>query len=328
MPFVETPYQSQTYGVKGTRPGIWAVLAAEVLLLTLLTSSFGGEGIFESSFLNWSNLSQVVRALSFVAIMAVGQSAVIIAGGIDLAVGSALGLSGVVVAIVLNIGYPPAVAVAAGVCAGICCGAGNGLLVTKAKLPPFIATLGVMSMARGLAFAITGGETLRNLPAGFLSIGQGELMGVPVPIVIMLIFAIAVAVYLKRTPWGRHAYAIGGNEQAAHFSGVKIARIKLTVYSLSGMAAGIAGVLFTSRFGVGQSTAGLGYELDVIAAAVIGGVSLSGGRGTVTGAVIGSVLMGVLRNGLVLLNVSAYWQQVAIGAVIVLAVMMDRRSKR
>jgi ribose transport system permease protein len=144
----------------------------------------------------------------------------------------------------------------------------------------------------------------------------------------MILFAWVVAIFLKYSPWGRYAYAIGGNEEAANYSGVKVAQVKTLVYGLCGLSAGIAGVLFTSRFGVGQSTAGLGYELDVIAAAVIGGISLTGGRGTILGAIIGSLLMGILRNGLVLLNVSAYWQQVAIGAVIIVAVVLDRKSKR
>ena len=145
---------------------------------------------------------------------------------------------------------------------------------------------------------------------------------------LMVIFAVSVGYALRATRWGRYVYAIGGNEEAAVYCGVNVARMKLIVYSLSGLSAGIAGVLFTSRFGVGQSTAGLGYELDVIAAVVIGGISLSGGRGTLLGAIVGSLLMGILRNGLVLLNVSAYWQQVAIGLVIILAVIMDRKTKR
>lgn len=314
--------------MKQRRLGIWLALIVEVVLLTALTSSFGGPNVFESTFLNWSNLSQVVRALSFIAIMAVGQALVIIAGGIDLSVGSLLGMCGVVSAVLLNEGVGIPGATALGLLAGLASGLVNGLLVTKAKLPPFIATLGMMSIARGLAFGLTGGETIRDLPAQFLVMGQNEILSVPIPIVIMAVFAILTGYFLKVTRWGRYVYAIGGNEEAAVYSGVNVGRMKIVVYSLSGLSAGIAGVLFTSRFGVGQSTAGLGYELDVIAAAVIGGISLSGGRGTVLGAIVGSLLMGILRNGLVLLNVSAYWQQVAIGLVIILAVILDRKTKR
>jgi ribose transport system permease protein len=312
--------------LKTTRFGIWLALVLEVLLLTILTSSFGGSGGFESTFLNWSNLSQVIRALSFIAIMGVGQAVVIITGGIDLSVGSLLGLSGVVTAVLLNqnIGIP--LAVLAGVLVGLAGGVLNGLVITRAKLPPFIVTLGMMSIARGLAFAITGGETIRSLPSGFLLVGQGEILGLPVPILAMALLAAGVGFLLRSTPWGRYTYAIGGNEEAALLSGVRVGRVKVAVYALCGLAAGISGVLFTSRFGVGQSTAGLGYELDVVAAAVIGGVSLTGGRGTILGVIIGSLLMGILRNGLVLLDVSAYWQQVAIGLVIVLAVVLDRRT--
>ncbi len=314
--------------LKGKQLGIWAALLAEVVILTVLTSSFGGPHLFESTFLSWSNISQVMRALSFIAIMAVGQSVVIISGGIDLSVGSVLGLAGVVTAVMLNgpFGLVPAVILGAGV--GLLCGVVNGFVITRAALPPFIATLAMMSVARGLAFALTGGETIRNLPESFLMIGQGSILNIPIPIVIMALFALLIGYLLKASRWGRYSYAIGGNEEAAVYSGVNVAKMKLLVYGLCGLSAGIAGVLFTSRFGVGQSTAGLGYELDVIAAAVIGGTSLSGGKGTILGAMIGSVLMGVLRNGLVLLDVSAYWQQVAIGLVILLAVIVDRETKR
>lgn len=312
--------------LKTTRFGIWLALLLEVLLLTVLTSSFSGGG-FESTFLNWSNLSQVIRALSFIAIMGVGQAVVIITGGIDLSVGSILGLSGVVAAVLLNYGVGIPITILAGVGIGLLAGAVNGLVITRAKLPPFIVTLGMMSIARGLAFAITGGETIRSLPPGFLAAGQGELLGVPIPILVMALLAAIVGLLLGRTPWGRYVYAIGGNEDAAVLSGVNVKRVKVAVYALCGLAAGVSGVLFTSRFGVGQSTSGLGYELDVIAAAVIGGVSLTGGRGTILGVIVGSLLMGILRNGLVLLDVSAYWQQVAIGLVIILAVVLDRKSQ-
>jgi ribose/xylose/arabinose/galactoside ABC-type transport system permease subunit len=311
-----------------SRYGILFALLAEVILLTVLTSSFGGETFFTSTFLHWSNISQVIRALSFIAIMAVGMSLVIITGGIDLSIGSLLGFSSVTTAVLLSGGFGIVPSVLLGLGAGVVSGFINGLLITQAKLPPFIATLGMMSIARGLAFALTGGETIRDLPPAFLVLGQGEVLHVPIPIIIMVIFAVVIGYSLKATKWGRYVYAIGGNEEAAIYSGVNVNRIKIIVYTLCGFSGGIAGVLFTSRFGVGQSTSGLGYELDVIAAVVIGGISLSGGRGTILGCIIGSLLMGILRNGLVLLNVSAYWQQVAIGLVIVLAVVLDRKSKR
>ncbi|MEK6571227.1 MAG: ABC transporter permease [Bacteroidota bacterium] len=313
--------------MKTTRTGIWVALLLEILILVALTSRIGGEPYFQSTFLNYSNISQVLRAVSFIAIMAVGQAVVIISGGIDLAAGSILGLAGVVTALALNENLPVSISILVGLAVGLVAGGGSGLLVTKAKLPPFIATLGMLSVARGVAYAITGGETIRNLPKNFLFIGQGELVGVPIPVWVMLIFAVVIAYFLSATMWGRYAYAIGGNEEAARLSGVAVNWMKLLFYLMAGLSAAVAGVLYVARFGVGQSTAGLGYELDVIAAAVIGGVSLSGGRGTITGVILGSILMGVLRNGLVLLNVSAYWQQVAIGAVIILAVILDRRSK-
>jgi ribose transport system permease protein len=313
--------------VRTIRTRIWVALLLEVIILVALTSRIGGEPYFQSTFLSYSNISQVLRAVSFIAIMAVGQAVVIISGGIDLSSGSVLGLAGVVTAIAFNQNFPFVGCIAAGLVVGLAAGGTSGLLITKAKLPPFIATLGMLSVARGLAYAITGGETIRNLPESFLYIGQRDLIGVPIPVWIMLIFAVIVAYFLFSTMWGRYAYAIGGNEEAARLSGIAVHKMKMVFYVLSGLAAAIAGVLYVSRFGVGQSTAGLGYELDVIAAAVIGGVSLSGGKGTITGVILGSILMGILRNGLVLLNVSAYWQQVAIGLVIILAVVLDRRSR-
>jgi len=313
--------------VKTIRAGIWVALLLEIIILVALTSRIGGEPYFQSTFLNYSNITQVLRAVSFIAIMAVGQAVVIISGGIDLSPGSVLGLAGVVTAIGYNRSLPGVVPILAGLGVGVLAGGSSGWLITKAKLPPFIATLGMLSVARGLAYAITGGETIRNLPENFLFVGQGAVMGIPIPIWIMLIFAVLVAQFLSRTMWGRYAFAIGGNEEAARLSGIAVGRMKMIFYTLSGFSAALAGVLYVSRFGVGQSTAGLGYELDVIAAAVIGGVSLSGGRGNITGVILGSILMGILRNGLVLLNVSAYWQQVAIGLVIILAVILDRRSR-
>lgn len=260
--------------------------------------------------------------------MVVGQTVILISAGIDLGVGSVLGFSGVVTAILLTNGMPTALGILLGLTAGTATGIINGVVITRAGVSPFIATLGMLSIARGLAYGITGGETVRNLPEGFLFLGQGSILEIPIPILIMALFAILVSYFLKYTLWGRYAYAIGGNETAALYGGIDVARMKVLYYAVCGFSAGLAGILYVSRFGVGQSTAGLGYELDVIAAAVIGGVSLSGGRGTIIGAIIGSIFMGILRNGLVLLDVSAYWQQVAIGSVIILAVVIDTQRRK
>ncbi|HAV24016.1 MAG TPA: ribose ABC transporter permease [Bacteroidetes bacterium] len=306
--------------------GILGALLAEILLLTFLTASFGEEG-FSSKFLNYSNVVQVLRSTSFIAMIVVGQTVVLIAGGIDLAVGSVLGLAGVVTAILIGEGSGSTAGILAGVVVGVLSGALTGFVITRFRVSPFITTLGMLSVARGLAYGITGGETIRNMPEEFLFIGQGSLFGVPIPVLVTLLFAVMISYFLRATTWGRYAYAIGGNETAAMYSGVNVKKMKLVYYSICGVASALAGVFYAARFGVGQSTAGLGYELDVIAAAVIGGVSLSGGKGTILGAIIGSVFMGILRNGLVLLDVSAYWQQVAIGGVIVLAVGIDMQRK-
>ena len=314
-------------GLPPSAVGILGALIAEIVLLTVLTAFFGDEGL-SSKFLNYSNVVQVLRAISFIAMMVVGQTVVLIAGGIDLGVGSILALSGVVTAMLIGNGFGSAAGIAVGLIIGVFTGIINGMVITKFRVSPFITTLGMLSVARGLAYGITGGETIRNLSAGFLFIGQGSLLGVPIPVLVMTLFALLVSSFLKSTVWGRYAYAIGGNETAALYSGVNIAGMKVLYYGICGFAAALAGIFYAARFGVGQSTAGLGYELDVIAAAVIGGVSLSGGRGTILGAILGSIFMGILRNGLVLLDVSAYWQQVAIGTVIVLAVAIDIKRKK
>ena len=197
------------------------------------------------------------------------------------------------------------------------------------RWPPFIATLGRRSIARGLAYGITGGGTVQDLPEAFVEgIGQGKVAGVPVPVLVMAATAAAGALFLGRTRAGRRAYALGGNEEAARLSGVPIVRLKMLLYTLCGCTAGIAATLYVAYFSVAQSVAGLGYELDVVAAVVIGGGSLSGGEGSIAGALLGAMIMGVLRNGLVLLGVPGHWHQVAIGSVIVLAVAADLWTRR
>ncbi|MDZ7372356.1 MAG: ABC transporter permease [candidate division KSB1 bacterium] len=294
--------------------GVLAALVAMVLFLSIATPHFRTA----------ENIFSVFRNFSFVAILAIGETLVIISAGIDLSVGSILGLSGCLAALAMRTGWPDVAAVAAGLLCGTLLGLTNGLLVTAVKLPPFIVTLGTLSIARGLAYVVTRGWPISGFSDGFMWLGQGSLWLVPVPVVVMFGFAGLVSFLLRHTVWGRQLYAIGGNEEAARLSGVHVSRVKVIAYALSGFSAALTGLLLMARLGVSQSVAGQGYELDAIAASVIGGTSLMGGQGTVSGVIIGAAVMGVLRNGLVLLGVSAFWQQVALGAVIILAVAMDR----
>ncbi|MBR5519519.1 MAG: ABC transporter permease [Clostridia bacterium] len=288
-----------------------------------------------NKFLTVSNITSVVRQFSFNALIALGMLLVIITGGIDLSVGSVFAFSGIIACMsITQWGVPVAIGVLLGLLAGAVFGYLNGSLITVLKLPPFIATLGTMSIARGLSYGITGGYPIGSLPESFKFIGLGTIPSVgpiqiPTPILLMAVFTLFFSFFLKKTIAGRRIYAIGGNEEATRISGVRVDRMKRVVYTICGLMAAVAGIATAARLGVGQSTAGQGYEMDAIAAVIIGGASVSGGSGTVMGVIIGAAIMGVLNNGLVLLNVSAYWQQAVLGIVIVAAVAFDKlQSKR
>lgn len=281
-------------------------------------------------FLTVSNITNVIRQFSFIALMALGMLLVIITGGIDLSVGSVFAFAGVITCMsITKWGLPVSISILIGLLAGAIFGYINGTLITRLHLPPFIATLGTMSIARGLSYGITGGYPIGSLPDSFKFFGLGMIpsegaIRIPTPIILMVIFAVLFSFFLKRTITGRRVYAIGGNEEATRISGVRVGRVKRIVYTLCGLMAALAGIATAARLGVGQSTAGQGYEMDVIAAVIIGGASVSGGSGTVMGVIIGAAIMGVLDNGLVLLNVSAYWQQVVLGLVVVAVVSFDK----
>ena len=281
-------------------------------------------------FLTVSNITNVVRQFSFNALMAFGMLLVIITGGIDLSVGSVFAFSGIM-ACMSNAkwGWPVLLGVLLGLLAGALFGYLNGCLITLLKLPPFIATLGTMSIARGLSYGITGGYPIGSLPQSFKFIGLGMIppsgpVQIPTPIILMVIFALIFSFFLKKTITGRRVYAIGGNEEATRISGVNVDNVKRLLYAMCGFMAAVSGIATAARLGVGQSTAGQGYEMDAIAAVIIGGASVAGGSGTVMGAIIGAAIMGVLNNGMVLLNVSAYWQQAVLGVVIIAAVSFDK----
>jgi ribose transport system permease protein len=302
--------------------GVVLILLAMVVFLSLYTDTF----------LSSTNIFNILRAFSWIAISAFGQCMVIITTGVDLSVGSVMGLSGLAGAMLLVRDVPVFVAVVGGLAAGLIVGLANGLMITKGKLPPFIATLGTLLMARGICNGLTGGWPVRDLPQSFRTLGQYDIpignVGVPLPLIFMLILAAITSLFLSRSKWGYRIYAVGGNEEATRLSGINTDRVKIMVYTMCGFLTAIGGVLMTARLGVAAPTAASAYELDVIAAAVVGGTSFSGGEGTILGVLVGAAIMQVLRTGLVLTGVSAYWLQAVQGFVIVTAIMLDQLRKR
>ncbi|MCW3481272.1 ribose ABC transporter permease [Neisseriaceae bacterium JH1-16] len=286
--------------------------------------------LLSSDFLTLNNLLNVMRQVSINALIAFGMTFVILTGGIDLSVGSILALSGAITAGLMAGGMDAGSATAVGLASGAAMGIANGLIVTRGKVAPFIATLATMTIFRGLTLVYTDGRPITGLNSDFFNmLGNGYIARlVPIPVVLMFaLFGVAWFV-LKRTAFGRHTYAVGGNEEASRISGVRVDRVKVAIYGISGTLAALAGVILTSRLNSAQPTAGTSYELDAIAAVVLGGTSLAGGRGWIVGTLIGALLIGVLNNGLNLLGVSSFYQLVIKGAVILLAVLMDRRQAR
>ena len=279
-------------------------------------------------FLTVSNLLNVLEQTALNAVVAVGMTFVIISGGIDLSVGSVLALAGICLALALEAGVPAPAAIGLALVVGTGCGLVNGVLITRGRLPPFIATLGMMSVARGVALMLAEGRPISGFSEGFRAIATERILAIPGPVLITIVIYAVAHFVLTRTVFGRTTYAIGGNEEAARLSGVQVLFHKTAVYGVAGLTSAAAAVVLTARLNSAQPTAGTMYELDAIAATVIGGSSLLGGEGTVTGTLIGALIMGVLRNGLNLLNVSSFLQQVVIGVVIIGAVLVDMSLKR
>lgn len=284
--------------------------------------------ILSPYFLSVDNLLAIGLQMSVVAIMAVGQMMVIISSGIDLSVGSLMALSGIVTTMMLSSGIGMIPAILVGLLLGTILGMLSGSLIAHGHLPPFIATLGIMGIARGAALLLTGGVPVFGLPPAFGYLGGGRWFNLlPVPVLLTIVLALAGHFILTRLAFGRHIFAIGSNESGARLSGVDVPRMLLKIYAVNGLLCAVAGIVLASRLSSGQPTAGTGYELDVIAACVIGGASLTGGEGTILGAMIGAMIMGVLRNGCNLLNISPFWQQIAIGTIIIVAVFSDQYRK-
>ena len=282
-------------------------------LLTVLTPHF----------LTVSNLLNVTEQTTINAVIAVGMTFVILSAGIDLSVGSIVALTGVALGSALHSGVPVPAAILLSLTTGAVCGLLNGLLITRGGLPPFIATLGMMSIARGAALLFTDGRPISGFSAGFREISTGRPLMIPAPVLVMIVVYVTAHFVLTRTTFGRYVYAIGGNEEATRLSGVRVGFHKTMVYAVSGVTSAVAAVTLTARLNSAQPIAGMMYELDAIAATVIGGTSLLGGSGTLVGTLIGALIMGVLRNGLNLLGISSFLQQVVIGGVIIAAVLVD-----
>jgi len=304
----------------------------ELVLLVLLVAVGTFLSLSTDTFFTGSNLVNVLRAFSWIAIAAFGQSMVIIIGGIDLSVGAVMALAGLISALCMRAGLSVPLAIMAGLLTGGAVGWVNGTMVGHVRLPPFIVTLGTMSIARGITFGLTGGWPVRSLPQGFRVLGQYDLpLGpwfLPVPVLIMLGLAVLASLLLSQTVLGRYVYTLDHGEQALLVSGVDVVQIKVLVFTLCGLLTAIGGLLMTARLGVAAPTAAAGYELDIIAAAVIGGTSLFGGEGSILGVLLGAAIMQMLRNGLVLLGFPAYWQAVAIGAMILMAILLDYWRRR
>jgi ribose/xylose/arabinose/galactoside ABC-type transport system permease subunit len=301
-----------TSGLK--KYGIFLGFLAIVIVLSLLSPAF----------LTFRNLANIVRQTSIHGIMAVGMTFVILTAGIDLSVGSMLALAGVLCASFEHQGWPLPLVVAATLLVGSLLGLLNGLVITKGKVTPFVVTLGMMSIARGAAHLFTGAQPISGFSAEFRFLGAGEVLGVPTPILLFLLSVVAAAALLGRTRWGRYLYAIGGNPRAARLSGIPVDRCTTLAYVVCGLTAAASAIVLTGRLNAAESIAGAGYELDVIASVVIGGTSLAGGRGGVWGTLLGALLIGTINNGMNLLQISAYFQLVVKGLIIVGAVLLDR----
>lgn len=296
-------------------------LLALVLLFIVIT-------VLNPSFMEPNNILNLLRQTSINALIAFGMTFIILTGGIDLSVGSILALSSALMAGMMVSGLDPILAILVGILLGAIMGVINGILVSKGKMAPFIVTLATMTIFRGLTLVYTDGKPITGIGDSvmFQMLGRGYFLGVPVPAVVMIIAFLILWFLLHKTSFGRKTYAIGGNERASRISGIKVDRVKVAIYGLAGTMAAIAGAILTSRLNSAQPTAGQSYEMDAIAAVVLGGTSLSGGKGRLFGTLIGVLIIGTLNNGMNLLGVSSFYQQVVKGAVILIAVLLDRKK--
>ncbi|KQM59589.1 MULTISPECIES: ABC transporter permease [unclassified Agreia] len=295
-------------------------IAAIVLFIVL--------GLLNPNFLTAGNLRDVAVSASVNAIIGIGLTFVIITGGIDLSVGAIASFVGIVSAtLMVNGGIPPAMGLIAGIILGIVCGAVNGLLITKLRLPPFIATLGTMSVFQGCAYVATNGKPVYDVPKEFVLLLNSYVLGIPVVVIVVAVVAVGAGLLLRKTVFGQNVIAVGGSEETAWLSGVRVHRVKIAVYCLAGGLSALGGLVIVARINAAQPDAGSPYQLTAIAAAVIGGANLMGGEGRIAGTLVGAVILGALTNGLVLLNVPSFYEQIVTGLVVLIAVSLDQGSK-
>ncbi|NCU16998.1 ABC transporter permease subunit [Pallidibacillus pasinlerensis] len=306
-----------------TLTSIWSKFASLLALILLV----GVVTVLNPAFLEPANLMNLLRQISINGLIAFGMTFVILTGGIDLSVGSTLALTSALAAGMMVAGVDPILTIFIAVLIGAILGAVNGLFIAKGKMAPFIVTLATMTIYRGLTLLYTEGKPITGFgdSYAFQLFGKGYFLGIPVPAVTMIIVFVVLWFMLHKMSFGRKTYAIGGNEKAALISGIRVDRVKVMIYSISGMMAALAGMILTSRLGSAQPTAGQTYEMDAIAAVVIGGTSLAGGKGRIAGTFIGVLIIGILNNGMNLLGISAFYQQVVKGVVILIAVLLDRK---
>lgn len=281
-----------------------------------------------NTFLSTTNIFNVIRQFSLLVIVAIGETLVLVSGGIDLSVASTIGITSIITAKAASSGLPTGISITFGLSCGAIIGLFNGLMISKVKINPFIITLGSMSISRGIALVITKAYSIPVLNPFILGLGQGYIGIIPIPIIIMAVVVIIMGVVYSKTIFGSNIKAIGGNEEAANISGINIQSNKIFVYLISGILASLAGIVLTGRLNVGQPSAATGWEMDAVAAAIVGGTTLSGGEGSVIGTLLGAILLGLLGNAMVLLRVSMYWQQIVTGAIIIGVVTLDVLRKR
>ena len=284
-------------------------------------------GLLAPDFLSQRNLLNILQQSSINACLALGMTLVIISGGIDLSVGPTAAIAAVITATLMVAGVPIPLAILAGLAIGAICGLLNGVLVAYAGLQPFIVTLGTLSTYRAIALIYTGGNPVLGIPPAFRSLFNGALLGLPIPVIIVAVVALLAWVLLKKTPLGEYLLAVGGNEEAAYVAGVPIAITKITAYVISGVLAALASMILIGRLGAAEPILGNLWELDAIAAAAIGGASLMGGKGSIVGTILGAIILGAMRNGLTLMNVQAFYQLLATGLIILVAMMIDRVTR-
>lgn len=315
--------------LKNARGTKWKTLFEKYAIVIAFLVLFAVISILRPSFLTPRNLILVLNQTSINGILAVGITFVLITGGIDISIGSVIGLAGVVSAMAVRAGLPLPLGFIAGILCGTLVGAVIGLLVTKGKLAPYIVTLGFLTIIRGVALLVSGGRPISSLGDAYGKLGNSNVFGViPCPVIVFLVVTVLAHIILSHLQTGRYIYAVGGNANAAEACGINPNHIRMFVHTLCGTCAGLAGIILSSRIVTGQPNAGEGYELDAIASAVVGGTSLAGGTGGIPGTIVGALIIGVIANGLDLLGVSSYWQDVVKGAIIVVAVLLDRNKKR